>query len=99
MSIDALGCLGIRSDKLDDWAACAPGLLGLDLAAWQPVEMHQGASLWGHDRSWLPADQLAQAREFNQLAQAREFRSRGAAEGMREPVQVLPGNHVVNPLD
>ena len=34
----------------------------IDPASWQPVEMSYGPSLWGHDRTWLPADQLAQSR-------------------------------------
>lgn len=60
----------------------------IDPATWQAQEMHHGPSLWGHDRTWLPAEQLAQARAY---------RARVAAEGMRQPVQVITGNHTLNP--
>ena len=55
----------------------------IDPATWQPVEMHDGPSLWGHERIWLPA----RDREL-----AREMRMRAAAEGRRAPVQVMAGN-------
>jgi 2,3-dihydroxybiphenyl 1,2-dioxygenase len=58
----------------------------IDPQAWQSQEMHHGPSLWGHDRTWLPPEQLAEARAF---------RARVATEGLREPVQVLPGNFEV----
>jgi hypothetical protein len=46
--------------------------------------MHDGPSLWGHERVWLPpAD-----REV-----AREMRLRAAAAGLRAPVQVADGNY------
>ena len=32
----------------------------IDPKSWQPVEMQYGPSLWGHDRRWLPPEQLAQ---------------------------------------
>jgi 2,3-dihydroxybiphenyl 1,2-dioxygenase len=51
---------------------------------WQPVEMFDGPSLWGHERVWLPAKD----REV-----AREMRMRAAAEGRRAPVQVMEGNY------
>ena len=60
----------------------------IDPATWQSHEMHHGPSLWGHDRTWLPPEQLAEARAF---------RARVAAEGLREPVQVMPGNYRVAP--
>ncbi len=60
----------------------------IDPAAWQAHEMHHGPSLWGHDRTWLAPEQLAEARAF---------RARVAAEGLREPVQVMPGNFRVAP--
>jgi len=31
----------------------------IDPKSWQPVEVTYGPSLWGHDRTWVPADQLA----------------------------------------
>lgn len=58
----------------------------IDPASWQPVEMAYGPSLWGHDRTWLPADQLAQSRLM---------RAKAAADGQREPVQVIEGNFEV----
>ncbi len=51
---------------------------------WQPVEMFDGPSLWGHERVWLPPED----REV-----AREMRMRAAAEGLRAPVQVMEGNY------
>jgi 2,3-dihydroxybiphenyl 1,2-dioxygenase len=58
----------------------------IDPKTWQPVEMTYGPSLWGHDRRWLPPDQLAQSRAM---------RARAAADGLREPVQVIDGNFQV----
>jgi 2,3-dihydroxybiphenyl 1,2-dioxygenase len=63
---------------------CGWGGREIEPAAWQPVEMFDGPSLWGHERVWLPpAD-----REV-----AREMRMRAAAEGRRAPVQVMEGNY------
>jgi len=42
-----------------------------------------GPSLWGHDRTWLPDEQRAQARDM---------RLKAARDGMREPVNVIEGN-------
>ena len=58
----------------------------IDPATWQSAPMTHGGSLWGHERVWLPADQLAQARVA---------RAKAAADGLRQPVQVLPGNYAV----
>ena len=33
---------------------CGWGGREIDPATWQPVEMHDGPSLWGHERVWLP---------------------------------------------
>ena len=50
--------------------------------------MKDGPSLWGHERAWLPEEKRAEARRMRlSLAQA----------GVRHPVQVMPGNHVVSP--
>ena len=58
----------------------------VDPATWQAVEMHSGPSLWGHERNWgSPAMQ----------AEARRLKLKAAAEGERQPVQVLPGNHTL----
>jgi 2,3-dihydroxybiphenyl 1,2-dioxygenase len=51
---------------------------------WQASEVTVGPSLWGHDRTWLPDEQRAQAREL---------RLKAARDGMREPVQVIDGNY------
>jgi 2,3-dihydroxybiphenyl 1,2-dioxygenase len=58
----------------------------IDPEAWKPVEMSYGPSLWGHDRKWLPADQLAASRAM---------RAKAAADGQRHPVQVIDGNFEV----
>jgi len=63
---------------------CGWGGREIDPATWQPVEMHDGPSLWGHERVWLPP----QDREV-----AREMRMRAAAQGLRAPVQVMEGNY------
>jgi 2,3-dihydroxybiphenyl 1,2-dioxygenase len=63
---------------------CGWGGREIEPKTWQPVEMHDGPSLWGHERVWLPpAD-----REV-----AREMRMRAAAVGLRAPVQVTEGNY------
>ena len=59
----------------------------LDVDSWRPFEMTGGPSLWGHERAWLPDEQRAEARRLRLgLADA----------GVREPVQVMPGNHTLN---
>ncbi len=58
----------------------------IDPATWKAEEMHYGPSLWGHDRTWLPLDQLAATRAV---------RARAAADGQRAPVQVTADNYVV----
>ena len=60
----------------------------IDPDSWKAVEMTDGPSLWGHERTWIPADQLAQAREM---------RGRAALEGQRQPVQVIEGNYTLAP--
>jgi 2,3-dihydroxybiphenyl 1,2-dioxygenase len=56
----------------------------IDPATWQPSEMRHGTSLWGHDRSWLPPEQFAEARRL---------RAKVASEGLRQPLQVAEGNY------
>ena len=63
---------------------CGWGGREIDPSNWQPVEMFDGPSLWGHERVWLPPED----REV-----AREMRMRAAAEGRRAPVQVMEGNY------
>jgi 2,3-dihydroxybiphenyl 1,2-dioxygenase len=63
---------------------CGWGGREIEPSTWQPVEMHDGPSLWGHERVWLPpADRES----------AREMRMRAAAAGLRAPVQVMDGNY------
>jgi 2,3-dihydroxybiphenyl 1,2-dioxygenase len=67
---------------------CGWGGREIDRANWQPVEMFDGPSLWGHERVWLPpADRDV----------AREMRMRAAASGLRAPVQVMEGNYQLMP--
>ena len=56
----------------------------IDIDRWRPCELEHGPSLWGHDRTWLSAEKRAEAREM---------RLRAARLGMRQPVQVMAGNH------
>jgi 2,3-dihydroxybiphenyl 1,2-dioxygenase len=62
---------------------CGWGGREIDVATWQSCEYTLGPSLWGHDRSWLTPEKREEARTL---------RLRAAAQGVREPVQVLPGN-------
>jgi hypothetical protein len=55
----------------------------VDPATWKPHEMTYGPSLWGHERTWLPAEQLAATRAI---------RAKAAADGLHMPVQVEDGN-------
>ncbi|MEM6498461.1 MAG: VOC family protein [Pseudomonadota bacterium] len=55
----------------------------IDPEAWEPHELKHGPSLWGHDRPWAPAHELAERRRFRALA---------AEEGLRIPVQVTEDN-------
>jgi 2,3-dihydroxybiphenyl 1,2-dioxygenase len=60
----------------------------LDPETWQAVEMTCGPSLWGHDRDWLAPEGRTEARDL---------RLRAAADGLREPVQVIEGNYTLAP--
>jgi catechol 2,3-dioxygenase-like lactoylglutathione lyase family enzyme len=60
----------------------------IDPATWTPAEMKNGPSLWGHERDWLGPEQRAEARSL---------RLKAAAEGQREPVQVVDGNYTLAP--
>jgi 2,3-dihydroxybiphenyl 1,2-dioxygenase len=67
---------------------CGWGGREIEPSSWQPSELLDGPSLWGHERMWLPpAD-----REV-----AREMRMRAAASGLRAPVQVIDGNYRLMP--
>jgi 2,3-dihydroxybiphenyl 1,2-dioxygenase len=63
---------------------CGWGGREIDPKTWQPFELMDGPSLWGHERVWLPPTD----REM-----AREMRMRAAAAGLRAPVQVADGNY------
>ncbi len=67
---------------------CGWGGREIEPSTWKPVEMHDGPSLWGHERVWLPEKD----REV-----AREMRLRAAASGLRAPVQVMDGNYQLMP--
>jgi 2,3-dihydroxybiphenyl 1,2-dioxygenase len=56
----------------------------IDMANWQPSEVADGPSLWGHDRQWLNEDERAVAKRIRMTA---------AQKGMRNPVQVIEGNY------
>jgi 2,3-dihydroxybiphenyl 1,2-dioxygenase len=65
---------------------CGWGGREIDPRGWQPVEVKQGPSLWGHERVWLPE-------KDRQVA--REMRMNAAREGLRAPVQVMEGNYTL----
>jgi 2,3-dihydroxybiphenyl 1,2-dioxygenase len=60
----------------------------IDPATWQATERKEGPSMWGHERTWLPPEQRADARQL---------RLKLAEEGFRRPVQVMEGNHQLAP--
>jgi 2,3-dihydroxybiphenyl 1,2-dioxygenase len=67
---------------------CGWGGREIEPSSWQPVEMHDGPSLWGHERVWLPPEDRVVAREM---------RMHAAASGLRAPVQVMEGNYKLMP--
>ena len=54
---------------------------------WTPEEA-VGPSLWGHERAWLSSEKRDEARAM---------RRKLAEDGIRQPVQVLAGNHRLMP--
>lgn len=58
----------------------------IDPETWQACERAEGPSMWGHDRTWLSAEDRAKARTL---------RLENAANGYRRPVQVMEGNYEV----
>jgi len=60
----------------------------IDPATWQAAERKEGPSMWGHERTWLPPEQRADARQL---------RLKLAEDGFRRPVQVMEGNHQLAP--
>ena len=65
-----------------------PGTRHPSPQTWQPHERTEGPSLWGHDRAWLPPEGRAEARAM---------RIQAAEENTRVPVQVIDGNHQLQP--
>ena len=65
---------------------CGWGGLEIDPLEWQPVELIDGPSLWGHDRSWLSPERFEEANQMRIAA---------AAKGMRAPVNVMPDRYLV----
>ena len=63
---------------------CGWGGREIEPSTWKPIEMHDGPSLWGHERVWLPEKD----RDV-----ARAMRMNAAREGLRAPVQVMEGNY------
>jgi 2,3-dihydroxybiphenyl 1,2-dioxygenase len=63
---------------------CGWGGREIDPSTWQPLELRDGPSLWGHERVWLPEKD----RDV-----ARQMRMQAAAQGRRAPVQVMDGNY------
>src|SRR5260370_21504074 len=43
---------------------CGWGGREIDPASWQPFEMQDGPSLWGHERGWLPEKDREVARQM-----------------------------------
>ncbi len=60
----------------------------IDPATWVPAERKEGPSIWGHNRTWLSADE-------NKKAQAHTLQN--GANGLRRPVQVIEGNYTLMP--
>ena len=69
---------------------CGWGGRIIDPNTWQPFEMKDGPSLWGHERSWL--DEAGRER-------ARDMRMSAAARGARAPVYVSGDNYQVGDID
>lgn len=63
---------------------CGWGGRTIDPGNWRPVEMHDGPSLWGHERGWL---------DEGGRAVARRIRMEAAERGSRARVQVQDGNY------
>ncbi len=60
---------------------CGWGGREIDPATWQPYEMQDGPSLWGHERVWLPAEgPRARARDADARRRPRPPRA-GAGDG------------------
>jgi 2,3-dihydroxybiphenyl 1,2-dioxygenase len=60
----------------------------IDPDNWTPHQRTEGPSLWGHDRAWLTPERRDEARRL---------RITIAEQGVRVPVQVVEGNHELQP--
>ena len=56
----------------------------IEMDNWQPCEIVDGPSAWGHDRQWLSDEEKRVAKEI---------RMEAARKGVRNPVQVIEGNY------
>lgn len=65
---------------------CGWGGLEIDPQNHKSVELTQGPSLWGHDRSWMTPEQFAEADRL---------RRKAGQDGLRAPVNVLPDRYKV----
>jgi 2,3-dihydroxybiphenyl 1,2-dioxygenase len=63
---------------------CGWGGREIEPSTWQPFELQDGPSLWGHERVWLPPKD----REL-----APQMRARAPSPARRAPVQVMEGNY------
>ena len=59
---------------------CGWGGREIDAANWPPVEMHDGPSLWGHERVWLPERPRGRPRHAHERRARRQARA-GAGDG------------------
>lgn len=62
----------------------------IDVNTWEPYEMTEGPSFWGHERAWLDEE----GRE-----RARQLRMAAASDGVRAPVYVNGDNYRVSGID
>ena len=53
----------------------------IDPASWQPGEMTNGGSLWGHERLWLDAERRQSARDIQLQVAAARVATAGAGIG------------------
>lgn len=60
----------------------------VDPETWQPCEVTDGPSFWGHERHWLSEEARLKGRQMRMDA---------ARRGVRQPVEVIGGNHAIGP--
>ena len=59
----------------------------IDPSTWVPHETTVGPSLWGHERPFMPIETQQRLREM---------RLKCARDGLRQPLQVMPGNFEIS---